>query len=143
MPRPPPVIRATLATSRPAIVRPPRGSRPRPREERALLPRWGQDAAFLVVGEGPGATPRKPRWTERLSLEGTGRHCRGRMGEGSEGDAMYYRLISADDHLDLQYLPADLWTARLPKSLRDRAPRPGAGTTASGACGRARSTGDR
>jgi hypothetical protein len=31
-------------------------------------------------------------------------------------------MISADDHLDLQYLPTDLWTARLPKALRDRAP---------------------
>jgi predicted TIM-barrel fold metal-dependent hydrolase len=36
---------------------------------------------------------------------------------------MDYRMISADDHLDLQYLPADLWTARLPTSLRRRAPR--------------------
>lgn len=35
---------------------------------------------------------------------------------------MDYRTISADDHLDLQYLPPDLWTARLPKSLRERAP---------------------
>jgi predicted TIM-barrel fold metal-dependent hydrolase len=35
---------------------------------------------------------------------------------------MDYAMISADDHLDLQYLPADLWTARLPASLRDRAP---------------------
>src|SRR4249920_2905337 len=35
---------------------------------------------------------------------------------------MDYRMISADDHLDLQYLPADLWTARLPQSLRHRAP---------------------
>jgi predicted TIM-barrel fold metal-dependent hydrolase len=33
------------------------------------------------------------------------------------------RMISADDHLDLQFLPTDLWTARLPASLRDRAPR--------------------
>ncbi len=36
---------------------------------------------------------------------------------------MNYRMISADDHLDLQYLPTDLWTARLPASLRERAPR--------------------
>ena len=28
---------------------------------------------------------------------------------------MDYTLISADDHLDLQYLPSDLWTARLPQ----------------------------
>ena len=34
-----------------------------------------------------------------------------------------YRMISADDHLDLQYLPADLWSARLPAGQRDRAPR--------------------
>jgi uncharacterized protein len=32
------------------------------------------------------------------------------------------KLISCDDHLDLGQLPADLWTARLPASLRDRAP---------------------
>src|SRR3989442_9338977 len=31
-------------------------------------------------------------------------------------------MISADDHLDLQYLPADLWTSRLPKSFSERAP---------------------
>ena len=36
---------------------------------------------------------------------------------------MDYQLISADDHLDLQYLPADLWTARLPRALHERAPR--------------------
>jgi predicted TIM-barrel fold metal-dependent hydrolase len=35
---------------------------------------------------------------------------------------MDYRMISADDHLDLQYLPADLWTARLPRSFSHRAP---------------------
>ncbi len=31
-------------------------------------------------------------------------------------------MISADDHIDLGYLPRDLWTARLPASLRERAP---------------------
>jgi predicted TIM-barrel fold metal-dependent hydrolase len=35
---------------------------------------------------------------------------------------MDYQMISADDHLDLQYLPTDLWTARLPASLQSRAP---------------------
>ena len=35
---------------------------------------------------------------------------------------MNYKMISADDHLDLQYLPTNLWTERLPKALRDRAP---------------------
>ena len=33
------------------------------------------------------------------------------------------RMISADDHLDLQYLPADLWERRMPPRLRHRAPR--------------------
>jgi len=33
-----------------------------------------------------------------------------------------HAMISADDHIDLGYLPKDLWTERLPKSLRDRAP---------------------
>ena len=32
------------------------------------------------------------------------------------------RIISCDDHMDLSQLPADLWTTRLPDSLRDRAP---------------------
>lgn len=35
---------------------------------------------------------------------------------------MTYTMISADDHIDLGYLPKDLWTERLPQSLRDRAP---------------------
>lgn len=36
---------------------------------------------------------------------------------------MDYDLISVDDHIDLQYLPADLWTSRLPAALRERGPR--------------------
>ena len=35
---------------------------------------------------------------------------------------MTYKMISADDHIDLGYLPRDLWTARMPASLHDRAP---------------------
>jgi hypothetical protein len=31
-------------------------------------------------------------------------------------------LISCDDHMDLQQLPADLWQTRLPAKFRDRAP---------------------
>jgi predicted TIM-barrel fold metal-dependent hydrolase len=31
-------------------------------------------------------------------------------------------MISADDHIDLGYLPADLWITRVPKALRDQAP---------------------
>src|SRR5215831_16468787 len=33
-----------------------------------------------------------------------------------------HTMISADDHIDLGYLSKDLWTERLPKSLRDRGP---------------------
>jgi uncharacterized protein len=36
---------------------------------------------------------------------------------------MEYRFISADDHIDLRWLPGDLWTGRLPAKLRDRGPR--------------------
>jgi predicted TIM-barrel fold metal-dependent hydrolase len=36
---------------------------------------------------------------------------------------MDYRVISADDHIDLQWLPKDLWTARVPAAWRERAPR--------------------
>jgi len=33
-----------------------------------------------------------------------------------------YKLISCDDHLDMNMLPADLWTSRMPAHLLDRAP---------------------
>jgi hypothetical protein len=33
------------------------------------------------------------------------------------------RFISADDHIDLRWLPKDLWTERLPAKLRERGPR--------------------
>ena len=33
-----------------------------------------------------------------------------------------YKLISCDDHLDLNMLPEDLWTSRMPAHLKDRAP---------------------
>ena len=36
---------------------------------------------------------------------------------------MDYKIISCDDHLDLQMLPDDLWTQRMASSMRDRAPR--------------------
>jgi predicted TIM-barrel fold metal-dependent hydrolase len=36
---------------------------------------------------------------------------------------MQYRFISADDHIDLRWLPKDLWAERLPTRLRDRGPR--------------------
>ena len=36
---------------------------------------------------------------------------------------MDYRIISADDHIDLQWLPKDLWQSRVPASWRERAPK--------------------
>jgi predicted TIM-barrel fold metal-dependent hydrolase len=36
---------------------------------------------------------------------------------------MDYRVISADDHIDLQWLPRDLWERRVPPEWRERAPR--------------------
>jgi len=33
------------------------------------------------------------------------------------------RFISADDHIDLRWLPKNLWTERLPANLRERGPR--------------------
>ncbi len=36
---------------------------------------------------------------------------------------MEYRIISADDHIDLPWLPRDLWQKRVPAAWRDRAPR--------------------
>lgn len=34
-----------------------------------------------------------------------------------------HRFISADDHIDLRWLPKELWTDRLPERLRERGPR--------------------
>jgi len=39
-----------------------------------------------------------------------------------EGTRVDYNLISCDDHLDLNQLPEDLWTERLSRSDRERAP---------------------
>src|SRR6266567_2372932 len=36
---------------------------------------------------------------------------------------MNYNVISADDHIDLRWLPRDLWAQRLPMALRQRGPR--------------------
>ena len=32
------------------------------------------------------------------------------------------RVISADDHIDVQWMPQDAWTARVPKAWKERAP---------------------
>jgi predicted TIM-barrel fold metal-dependent hydrolase len=34
-----------------------------------------------------------------------------------------YKVISADDHIDLRWMPADLWSKRLPAHLREKGPR--------------------
>jgi hypothetical protein len=34
-----------------------------------------------------------------------------------------WKLFSADDHVDLQYLPGDMWVKRVPQKYRDRVPR--------------------
>jgi predicted TIM-barrel fold metal-dependent hydrolase len=36
---------------------------------------------------------------------------------------MNYRVVSADDHIDLQWLPKDLWQTRVPREHRERAPK--------------------
>lgn len=36
---------------------------------------------------------------------------------------MNYRVVSADDHIDLTWLPKDLWQRRVPREYRDRAPK--------------------
>ena len=36
---------------------------------------------------------------------------------------MEYRVVSADDHIDLQWLPRDLWQKRVPAAYRERAPK--------------------
>jgi predicted TIM-barrel fold metal-dependent hydrolase len=36
---------------------------------------------------------------------------------------MEYRVISADDHIDLPWLPRDLWQKRVPAAWRERAPK--------------------
>ena len=36
---------------------------------------------------------------------------------------MEYRIVSADDHIDMPWLPRDLWQTRVPAAWRERAPR--------------------
>jgi predicted TIM-barrel fold metal-dependent hydrolase len=36
---------------------------------------------------------------------------------------MDYRVVSADDHIDLTWLPKDLWQRRVPREHRERAPK--------------------
>jgi len=45
-----------------------------------------------------------------------------RQGETKRRFKVANIMISADDHIDLGYLPRDLWTERLPRALRERAP---------------------
>src|ERR1051326_6756461 len=40
----------------------------------------------------------------------------------SGGDAMQYRRMSADCHLDLPWLPAELFVENAPRELKDRMP---------------------
>jgi hypothetical protein len=35
---------------------------------------------------------------------------------------MNHRIISADDHIDLPWLPKDLWQKRVPEQWRERSP---------------------
>lgn len=42
---------------------------------------------------------------------------------------MNEHIISSDDHIDLTYLPPDLWQSRLPAQFRDRGPRVEQGPT--------------
>src|SRR5215216_4517968 len=45
-----------------------------------------------------------------------------RMHSAAGGSGMSEMMISADDHIDLGYLPGDLWTERLPSQFRERGP---------------------
>ena len=45
------------------------------------------------------------------------------MGVSMSTSTIDFRMISVDDHIDLPYLPGDLWSTRLPAHLRDRGPR--------------------
>jgi hypothetical protein len=38
-------------------------------------------------------------------------------------ESMEYHIISADDHIDMPWLPKDLWQKRVPAQWRERAPR--------------------
>lgn len=39
----------------------------------------------------------------------------------AQESAMDYRVISADDHIDMPWLPKDLWQTRVPRQWRERA----------------------
>src|SRR2546422_2885148 len=58
----------------------------------------------------------------RRHASGHAAHARATLG-GAREAAMNYRIISADDHIDLQWLPKDLWQKRVSASWRARAPK--------------------
>ena len=43
--------------------------------------------------------------------------------ERTEATMPDWKMFSADDHVDLPYLPGDLWVERVPRKFRDRVPR--------------------
>ena len=83
--------------------------------------RTGFRLADLLVARGADDTACPPCGPSPTDGERGARQARviGRL-HGGSGAAHRYRLISADSHVNE---PPDLWTARVPAALRDRAPR--------------------
>src|SRR5437588_635949 len=78
----------------------------------------GRSITAAMGRRGRAPTLRRLTITE-TRRSGMARHA---IPPGAEEETVADRLISCDDHMDLSQLPADLWTARLPAALRDRAP---------------------
>src|SRR6185369_17979424 len=73
----------------------------------------------------PGGARRQPAW-HAASLTLPHRRTKlttQRQRRPPQEESMEYHIISADDHIDMPWLPKDLWQRRVPAQWRERAPR--------------------
>src|SRR5262249_9720112 len=96
-----------------------------PRSRRWTWPRQTPLPAFSLrdsripsPGRRAWASPRS-RPASLRSRDYTARVHDRKVGE----DSMNYRIISADDHIHLQWMPRDVWQKRVPSEWRERAPK--------------------
>src|SRR5262245_5439049 len=74
---------------------------------------WARHSAAALTRAVRRGYPAREPWGERsdrddLPLE--------------RGQAMSYRIISADCHIDMTWMPGDLWVKNAPAKFRDRVP---------------------
>src|SRR6202049_1217688 len=95
----------------------------------AIAPSSASAGRILPGGGTGGKSHRRQdrrRASSRLRRVASRQRCPGRatltQAQRSEGSSMKYDVISADCHVDLIWLPPDLFTASAPAALKERMP---------------------